>query len=57
MHRHIATFDCPLKIHLYNGLEFTSQVFTPLAAKLKIGLTHPPPYNPLSNRVERLPYP
>ena len=57
MHRHIATFDCPLKIHLYNGLEFTSQVFTPLAAKLKIGLTHPPPYDPLSNRVERLPYP
>ncbi len=34
-------------------MEFTGRVFTALADKLEIGLTHPPPYNPQSNRVER----
>jgi transposase InsO family protein/dUTPase len=53
MHRHIATFGCPLKIHSDNGMEFTGRLFTALAAKLEIGITHPPPYNPQSNRVER----
>ena len=53
MHKHIAIFGCPLKIHSDNGLKFTGQVFTTLAAKLEIWLTHPPPYNPQSNQVER----
>ena len=53
MHRHIATFGCPLKIHSDNGMEFTGQVFKELAAQLEIGLTRPPPYNPQSNQVER----
>ncbi len=53
MHCHIATFGCPLKVHSDNGMEFTGRVFTALAAKLKIGLTHPPSYNPQSNRVKR----
>ena len=53
MHKHIVIFGCPLKIHSDNGLKFTGQVFTTLAANLEIWLTHPPPYNPQSNQVER----
>ncbi len=44
---------CPLNVHSDNGIEFTVRVFTALADKLEIGLTHPPPYNLQSNRVER----
>ncbi len=51
MHKYIATFGCPLKIHSDKGMEFTGRVFTALAAKLEISLTHPPPYNPQSNWV------
>ncbi len=50
MHKYIATFGCPLKIHSDNGMEFTSRIFTALADKLEIGLTHPHPYNPQSKR-------
>jgi transposase InsO family protein len=43
----------PPAIHSDNGMEFTGRIFTALDAKLEISLTHPPPYNPQSNRVKR----
>ena len=50
---HFSVFGLPNQIHSDNEAEFVNKLWTELCSELKILHTRTPPYNPLSNIVER----
>jgi len=50
----IARYGIPDQIHSDQGAQFTSEIYRELMRMLGVKVTHTPPYNPRSNKVERL---